>query len=693
MNIEDLEIEQNKITPSEKKEEELEIPKYMSRLELSEEVTKNIIKEIIDEKEAIDEERQEDDFENFCDAMDAQYEGNMDAGRDQQFTVHRHLTKDKTDKLSNRLSQACIKPDPLFTITPRPEFAKTVGREVCDKKSDFLDYKLDEVVPIDEEMQKVAHSTSLKGLGFLHIDEEIEREQRRREEVYEGPDGARSLVQAFGEAITKYAGTVKQLMLGKKKNLIVKYKETTYNDPMPKCVDIKKVWIRRAASTYRKMATTQLIAEEEDFSWWGLKKLEKKSWFYDIDKLIFKYDKDGEKTDEKNLNFKKETYKIFKCTFYADLEDGKDRVKSIFWINIERKLMIGSINFPWYSLPCQYIPFHILNKRVGTLYQPGFGEYLTDDNITVDYITNFMLEGIDARNRMSPIANEDSAVAKQMQEKRWTFGMTMFNDGQEKLDFVQSHMPQIDVNGMLNTMAFIFQGAGNKTSITDATSGRSDPVDPRAPAQKTLALLTQNEPNIEEYVTTFAKSFNHVGNALMAIYYQMSSEGRAYKIKPERVVGGEEFGTLSRDEMIARTSIQTRASVFAFDKLNEKREWVTLKQILDQEPLFRGNPESVYAFIKMMLESWSPVVKSHINRIWPSLEDMQKQQLQIAVQGVQVYVDTKVAQSKEAGEAIPFEIQELVQMIQEMPQGMKELATPPPEDVQKARAKEAEGAK
>ena len=54
----------------------------------------------------------------------------------------------------------------------------------------------------------------------------------------------------------------------------------------------------------------------------------------------------------------------------------------------------------------------------------------------------------------------------------------------------------------------------------------------------------------------------------------MSHEGRKYKvgIKSTKVTGQDAFAEISRDEMVAKTTIQARASAFAFDKNNEKQE-------------------------------------------------------------------------------------------------------------------------
>ena len=57
------------------------------------------------------------------------------------------------------------------------------------------------------------------------------------------------------------------------------------------------------------------------------------------------------------------------------------------------------------------------------------------------------------------------------------------------------------------------------------------------------------------------------------LIYQMSKSGRKYKQRKraQAVTGGDIFETIQPDEMSAKTSIQSQAGGFAFDKINDSR--------------------------------------------------------------------------------------------------------------------------
>ena len=706
-----LEIERNKITPKEKKEDESGRPQYMSQLELTEEQETRIVKEIFLEFDEIKKERTEDQLESKLQELQNQYDGEVNENSEMQFNLHRPTTKIKVDFVTRSIIQAFYGSDPIFSISPRPEFMRQGGSEVCDKQEDFLDYKLDTIIPFRSPLNLVTHSATLFGTGILKLYHEIEREDRQREEEYEGnptlikdqngqpvidPNTGKPMMDnpvlkdfllKYPEAPKDYPHYVEKLMTGKKISIKVKYKETTYNDPMPKYVDLKNFYVRRSVEGYKGLKSTMLIVERENYNWWELKREEKKGNFKDIDELMYKNIEDKDK-GKKVKNHENESYDILRCTYYFRLkEDDDEETKVIVWIGEERKKVIGCIYWPYDGVESEYIPFSVKQKKTG-FYQPGIGEDLTDLNIAEDAILNFTLEGAWSRNLITPITPEDSRADIQFLNKQFAHGLPI-NAQPGQFDFLQAHMPQQDTMSLLTLQQQLQQIADDVTGVSTAyATGKADPIDPSAPASKTIALMERSGINVREYIMNMTPAFNECAYIILQLYYQMSKEGQQFKVNPERlsqeVTGSNPFATLQRHEMIARTNIQAQAYVFDFNKMNEKKEDVAFYSMFRQEPLIAQNPQAVWFLLRTMGKRWSYKWRNEIDKILPSLDQLQQQKLNTAMQAVGAFVQQTVQQANVTGIPPQFDPMALLASVD---QAVSEIVTPPSKEIVDARKK------
>lgn len=689
-------LKTNKKTPQDKKEEKQDIPKYMSKLELSDTQKTRLTKEIIAEYEQIKNERNANNLEEKWDGLDAQYEGEIEEDEDRQFNLHKHTTKVKVDAVSGAIVEAFLESDPIYSISPRPEFVKTGASKVAEKQQDFIDYKMDTVIPIKEAMSKVAHSAVLKGTGIIKWTHKVMREKRKREEVYEGAEGLKDFIRNYpskDKVKGSYDAYIERLSKGGKVNIISEYTETTYNDPFPEYIDLKNFFCRVGTKGYEGLKTEQLLIEKREYTWWQLKKKEKEpNGFNDIDKLMYKLDKAGKETKVKN--HESEKYEVIECVFYFNMKAGaegeekpkEEYTKMVCWIAVERNLVIGSILYPYYAVDCYYVPHYIKNKVDG-FYQPGIGEDLTDSNKAEDALLNFTLEGAWASNIVTPIT-DDPKIASQFLEKRWAHGVPI-TASKDKIDFLNRLKQPFDSSGLIGLMQYLVQNDDDVSGVSSLMSGRESPVDPSAPASKTLALMQRSGINVKRYLQMILVSFNITADVVLQIYAQMSEEGRKYKIRPSRVVGENPFETITRGEMIARTIIHSQAMAFDFDKLNQKRELVSFLTLMRQEPLLARNPEALNILFRSVTKAWSPLLKSLVDELWPSPEQFKNEQMQTAVQAVDIYVKAKSQEAAATGQAPELDPMELIAMMNDI---QAEVATPPSEEVQKERAKQANAA-
>lgn len=699
-NNEEYKFSKEQKSEADKKMEAQGIPVYMERLELSDEQKKRLVEEIFAEFKVLKEEREAKHLEKKWQALDNQYDGKLNEDTRRQFNLNKGVTKVKIDKIVRYAKQAFFESDPVFAITPRPEFYKNSGLEVCSKQQDFLDYKMDNL-PFEQEIDLVFHSAAVKGTGILKIFHDIRREPRRREERYEAKivsvidpinkqpvvmngqqvlenRGLKEFLSNWPSAAEKYPGYLKQLASGKDIEFVVDYKETVYNDPRPKFIDLKDFYVRINTNGYDGLKTTRLTVERQNYTYWDLRREEKEEKFYDIDKLISdEKEKDGKKKNYENLDFD-----ILECVYYFRLNDNdSEETKIVVWVDEDKKIVIGSVLYQYYAIGSCYIPFYIKRKKTG-FYQPGVAEDLTDNNLAENAILNLTLESSHITNTVTPITNKPE-VMSQFLEKRFAHGVPIEAKAGE-IDFLQKYMRPTDVGGLIQILLMLSQFDDDLSGVSAGMSGKENPLDPQAPASKTIALLKASSIDINDYIRHLISSFNEIGYILLAMYYQMSKEGRKYTIRPENVVGENPFGVLERNDMIARTNIQARAYAYDFDKVNEKAQDLALYQTIRTEPLVAKNPEAVYTLLKNIIENWSIKWKNIATKVIPSLEDFKKMQLQTAMQGVAMYIQGVLKNSKVTGVEPEFDVKAMLPMLADM-QAM--MVTPPAPEVQKQQEK------
>ncbi len=675
----DYKLTREKASPRDDAQEAKEIPIYLETLELTAKQKKRLKEEFKAEFEAIEDERKTAHLEEKWDALQNQYKGKMVEDSRMQFNLNRNITKPVVDRVSNYIKQGFLKSDPIYSVSPRPEFDRQGGQAIADNQQDFLDYKLDSL-PFRGPVGKTIHSAVKLGTGILKITHVVKQYQRKREARYSGKEGLKQLLANWPDARTRYPDIVKNLEAGKEENLIEDFTDTTYNDPLPQFVELKNFYVRISTDGQEGLNDAKLIVERKNYSWWELEKEEAKGNFDDIDLLIQDKD-DKEKKIDKH---EKETFDILECTFFFKLDEkDKEPSRITFWYAEEKEIIIGACLYSYDIM--EYIPFYISDTETG-FYQLGLAEFTTDSQIAQSVLLNLALGAIYQRNTITPITDNQDII-DQFHEKRWVHGIPLEAKA-GSVDFLQKYMPQIDVMGMLNIMQFMKQQDEELVGSSSLMSGKENPVDPTAPAAKTIALLKAAGISIDEYIMTMTPAFNQVAYVILQLYYQASKEGRKYKIRSDRVVGSDIFAELSREDMIAKTNIQAQAYAYDFDKLEAKKDDIALWQIIRTDPAFNQNAEAVYEFMRTLVKGWSPKWNNNIDKIMPPLPQFRQKQMAIAVQAVALYVKAVVDQAKAANVKPEFNPQELLGVVMQM---QKEAVTPPSKEELKAREEAASG--
>jgi len=187
--------------------------------------------------------------------------------------------------------------------------------------------------------------------------------------------------------------------------------------------------------------------------------------------------------------------------------------------------------------------------------------------------------------------------------------------------------------------------------VSDLVTGGDSALDPTAPASKTIAMLQQSGIGIKDYVRCFKPSFDIFASNLLQLYHQMTTEDRKYRIrsKSKAVTGKDVFGSISRDAMSVRTVVQSRASTFAFDKVQEKQISMAAYNLVQLDPYAKRQPVVLYKALKNVLSTMEGKWKSLADNELLSPEDFKAQQEQIAIQAVQMLFQMAKKQQETTG--------------------------------------------
>ena len=643
-----------------------EIPQYRIQLNLTKEQEDRLTEQVFLELEAIEDERKTLGLEAKWAERDAQYDGEMTPNNAIPFNLHMHQSKIKVDAICRATKEAIFDVEGLVDVSPRPEMQRKDGQQVAERQAEFIDYAIDEEIKPEVEYDKIIKSAAKKFVGIGRLCWSYRREKRKREETYEGAEGLQQFLQTYTETkdpttpeFQKYKNYIRKLISGKRVDLVVKYRDVIDNNPEMKYVKVEDFFVRNKCNYWKGLRTEHFVGEREEYTYWDLEKKQREDEFKNVEQLWA----DENATDDttgRSKEYVTKDYEVIRATTYFKLnEEDEEEVKLVGWFGKDKKIFLGAILYPFYAFDTDYIPHYMTLNDKGFFGNAESIMYeMRDTNIALDVLTNLYLYSIYVRHLVTPIVEEGSQIESMFMDKTWRPGDPLVvddltDDVNKRVGFVQ--WPSVDMNSGISMMEILRRDQGDVTRVSELTTGRESALDPTAPASKTLALLEQAGLGIKEYLRTFIPSFNIFCTMLLGLYYQMSQEGRKYRVsrKAEGVTGTDPFVSISRDEMIAKTSVQARASAFVFDKINEKREAAAGLNIVQTNPYTMRQPRIQYQALVITLKTLGGQWKSLAEKM-PSPEEFDQQQQQVAVEAMKQLLAERAKNSQITG--VPPEV-------------------------------------
>ncbi len=692
---------------TEKDEEPQKIQSLLQKgkpLNLSEEQQNQAIKEIKAEFDVMKTERKDIDgmdFDTFLDMMDRQKKGNMPKTAGRAYNLDTGLSQIKCSDIIGTAVEAILGVEPIVSITPRPGFAKGDGYVIAGQQQEFIDYAIDEKIPLEDPLTLAADSAVYKRVGIIKWIHKVRKEPRIRTEKYTGKkelvsrdqsgqpifknQGIEDFMLQYGEDVAadpkKYEWILKGLDREEVVKFDVQYDEIVYNDPFPRFVDNKNFYTRRSTNGYEGLCEAQLTVERHNYSYFKLKELEKENSFVNINKVIHDTASDGKLEEKPREGYATENYNVLECVFRFTING--EVTKTVMWVYEDKMVYLGGIYFPFTVIECYYVPHYVKITGVG-FYQEGVAETLTDTHLAKNAILNHTLESAQMATTMVPIVPVGSDMANQILNNTWINGMPLYGKKGE-FDFLNKYMTPPDVGGLLALDGTLSRIGDQISRVSDLRSGKETPLDPKAPARKTAMLLQESGRGVKGYVDIFSRGFDVDVMLILRIYYEMNDDEQEYLERRQKQVTGAEPKKITKNALMAKTMIQSQAMAYDFNKMDAKRQDLLNNQFLTNESLIMNNPQANWERLNILISSMDPKWRNNKEKLLPSLEDFNQQMAQIAVQAVQQFIQQMVEQAQITGQPPQMDPQALIELINKL----QSMATRPIDQVQEIQKEEA----
>lgn len=678
-----------------------DIPPYRVAIDMDDDQIARLDEQFKEEFEAIKEERRTLGLPEKWQSLDNQYDGQMLQNERLAFNLHMHQSKIKADAIARAIKEAFLETKPMIDVSPRPDewrMEEQAGFDVSGVQQQFICYEMDENVRPEQDLSQIALCAVKKFVGMGKLEWRYNKERRRREETYEGknepvvgndgtpvigPDGMPLIHnQALTEFENNYPNWERRgygkywakINAEKTCNIVVTYFDTTVNCAKLKHIDIENFYVKNSTRYYEGLKTAHLIVERDSMSWYELEKKARNDEFdadavESLKEMLIMGDGGPKQT------WRTKDYPILEATTYFKLDvNDEEETKIKAWYaetgeQGDTYTFLGAIIWPYYGFDTDYLPFYVKLNNDGFYGGAKSVMYdLKDSNVAQDALINLALHGAYVRTLITPIVPTGSDIASTFIENRFEDGKPLevdnFGDDINKaIGFVQ--YPPMDMNGLINLGNIMQRNDDYVTGVQPGTSGRENPSDPHAPAAKTIALLNQASINIRDYIKEFLPTFEmFVGNVLQ-LYYQMAGEGRRYRVQwaAKEVTGKNPFETITRDQLVARTNIQSRAAAFAFDKVLAKQEAQAAYQIVLTNPIVQTMPDVQFEALKILLRKQGDEWYNFAEDELPSPKEFQERQMKSAMKAMQMFVQQQMQQSELTGQPLGIDVKAVAQAI------------------------------
>ena len=540
------------------------------------------------------------------------------------------LTLKNVDACVSQTEEAFEDVDPKWTIMTPPDKNLIEARDTQEK---ILDYYSDTEMEDLECWTKVYHDAFLLGTGWLCM---VFKREFIKVRDYVEYDSLPKFQSDYPNDWQKYPKYVEALTNGKTVKLVVEYNQEVCRSAKPEHAKWEDIYVPLETEGLQGMLKARIIARYVPKRWEEIYIDETKGDYIKgvSETLKRKMGSDGNLSEDIDPEYLKKVYDTFEVQYFVDIDNDNIEERCLFNIEIEHKLGLRAIRYPYNHSRPYVIPYYIQSNNSG-IYQKGLGEKLQNLNIALNAILNHTLNSSVIANSLSLKVRSGSDAIRALYEHQWYPGsiLELMNPD----DVSQFNFATPNLSGLINLFAIVERFGEDVSGIVNYTIGQESAQDPEAPASKTIALMRKAEIKLRSYIKCLKRSNNEAGYQALRLIYQYVPKSRIAKILglDKQEVDGK-IVTVSED-IINQKIIDifqyplkaiTQSSGFAIERMFAKRDNMEILNILMKDPIVSGDPKRRVVAYRILAKDWGSNWDKKIEYIVPTVDELQKEEQQ-----------------------------------------------------------------
>ena len=526
------------------------------------------------------------------------------------------LTTKNVDACVSQTEEAFEDVDPKWAIMTPPDKNLIEARDTQEK---ILDYYSDTEMEDSAAWTKVYHDAFLLGTGWLGM---VFKREFIKVRDYVEYDSLDKFKIDYPDDWVKYPKYVEKLSMGQAIKLVVEYNQEVCRSAKPEHCKWEDVYVPLGTEGLEGMLKARIIARYVPKRWEEIYIDETRGDYIKgvSEQLKKKAGADGKMSEDIDPEYLKKTYDTYEVQYFVDIDDDNIEERCLFNIEVEHKLGLRAIRYPYNHGRPYVIPYYIQTNESG-IYQKGMGEKLQNLNIALNAILNHTLNASIIANSLSLKVRSGSDAVRALYEHQWYPGsiLELMNPD----DVQQFNFATPNLSSLINLFGLVERFGGDISGIINYSVGQESADDPQAPASKTIALMRKAEIKLRSYIKCLKRSNNEAGYQALRLIYQFVPKQRIAKIL------GMEEAKVSEMFQYPLKAI-TQSSGFAIEKLFEKRDNMEMLDILMKDPIIASDPKRRVTGYRILAKDWGSNWDKKIEYIVPTVAEIARDEQQAA---------------------------------------------------------------
>lgn len=486
------------------------------------------------------------------------------------FRVSDPVTKKKVREVANRIKQAYLDSDPIWSVSGKEmrglfEYVQAVERS--------LDSLVDHDLEAEDDLSQAQFEAVLHGTGAVVQSWDRQDDVVREIETYEGFDLAIAQMGQVDESLDglrrfeenypdwkenkRMRKLHAKLRSGKRVEAEFSYTAVIRNLPEIIHIPIKDVRVYPKVNGHSGLRTTPCYGYVREYTLSELERLAENE-AIDADALNRLTQGKQDQTD-RAVDDEMEPFEVFIATIRYALPGDPFPVRYKVWLEAGKGILLRIRSYTWWNPNPDLMPLYIRQEDPG-FFKNGLAWDLLENQTIASVLMSLFLNAIDMANSMRWKVKHKSMAEQHLLSRRWSPHIPMpWVKGENEVQSMAT--PTGHIGSIIQGIEIHRRSADEETQTSSLQSGQESPQDPQAPALKSALLLKQMEPNTKEYIRSLEPGMRQIGQSILWAYYQGISLGWVENMPGVPPMPREHLRKMAEN-------LNTRALLFESDRNN-----------------------------------------------------------------------------------------------------------------------------